>query len=184
MLTFRHRAKHLRGRMPMRVLVAAISISVAAAGCGGDSQGAPVVDGAADKLASVKLTPVADAEPIALGQATPLPLVVNLWATWCPPCRKELPDFEKVAQDRADSVRFVGINVGEDEASATKFLNSVGVTFDQYLDENSELQLALDVTGMPSTAFFAADGTLTEVVSGALTRTQLEEKVDALTKAE
>jgi thiol-disulfide isomerase/thioredoxin len=135
-------------------------------------------------LAKVDLTPVAGAEKLVLGEPTPLPLVVNLWATWCPPCRKELPDFQKVSDERKDAVRFVGVNVGEDEASASKFVESVGVTFDQYVDENSELQTALGVTGMPSTAFFAKDGTLVDVVSGAISRKDLETKIDTLFQEE
>ena len=59
---------------------------------------------------------------------------MNLWATWCVPCRKEIPDFEAVHQARGDAVRFVGVNVGEEPDQAAAFIAEVGATYDQYLD--------------------------------------------------
>jgi thiol-disulfide isomerase/thioredoxin len=67
------------------------------------------------------------------------PALVNLWATYCAPCRAEMPAFQVVSDELSGVVRFVGVNQGEDGASAQAFLDEVGVTFDQYLDENGEL---------------------------------------------
>jgi thiol-disulfide isomerase/thioredoxin len=62
------------------------------------------------------------------------PAVINLWATWCGPCRAELPAFEAVHLQLADRVRFVGVNQGDEGGPAASFLDEVGVSFEQYLD--------------------------------------------------
>ncbi len=83
------------------------------------------------------------------------PLLVNFWATWCEPCRRELPDLQALA-DRRDDVRVVGVDIGEDAGPALAFLDELGVSFDQYADPRGELTAALEVVGLPAT--FVTDG--------------------------
>jgi cytochrome c biogenesis protein CcmG/thiol:disulfide interchange protein DsbE len=85
------------------------------------------------------------------------PAVVNLWATWCQPCRKELPAFQEVSTARPD-VRFVGVDIAEDAAKARDFLAELGITFDQYLDDRSRLSEALGTAVLPVTIVVDADG--------------------------
>ena len=170
-----------RGTLAAAIAVALIAV---AGGCGGSGSANVGSDGAgessAPSLSDVSLAPVGDAPAFTLGEPTELPTVVNLWATWCPPCRKELPDFERVSKERAGEVQFVGVNVGEDADAAQNFIDDVGVTFPQYVDGDSLVPETLDVKGMPSTIFFNADGSINEVYSGALTKAELEKRVDAL----
>ena len=105
------------------------------------------------------------------------PLVVNLWATWCTPCRRELPDFDQVAAARSD-VAVVGVNIGESADAAAGLVDELGLTFPQYLDPDGELQLALTVAALPATAFITTDGEVLEVHSGALTAAELDERID------
>lgn len=95
------------------------------------------------------------------------PAIVNLWATWCGPCRTEMPAFQEVSTE-FDDVRFVGVNQGDAGDAAAEFLDEVGVTFDQYLDPNGELTNALRVAGLPATFVIDADGVVVEVHNGAL----------------
>lgn len=95
------------------------------------------------------------------------PAIVNLWATWCGPCRTEMPAFQEVSTEY-DDVRFVGVNQGDAGDAAAEFLDEVGVTFDQYLDPNGELTNALRVAGLPATFVIDADGVVVEVHNGAL----------------
>ena len=67
------------------------------------------------------------------------PAVVNLWATWCAPCKRELPEFEAVHRSVAGEVTFVGVNIGDDGDEAADYLDDLGITYDQYLDVDSEL---------------------------------------------
>jgi cytochrome c biogenesis protein CcmG, thiol:disulfide interchange protein DsbE len=95
------------------------------------------------------------------------PAIVNLWATWCGPCRTEMPAFQEVSTEY-DDVRFVGVNQGDAGDAAADFLADVGVTFDQYLDPNGELTNALRVAGLPATFVIDADGVVVDVHNGVL----------------
>lgn len=106
------------------------------------------------------------------------PAVVNLWATWCAPCRAEIPDFEEVHQARGDEVRFVGINVGEDSGRAAEFIDEVGATYDQFLDEVGEVSTELKATSMPVTVVIDADGVVTTRHLGPLDQDGLNEAID------
>ncbi|MFN8050987.1 MAG: TlpA disulfide reductase family protein [Acidimicrobiales bacterium] len=125
-------------------------------------------------LTTIRVTPLGDAPALRLGVRTDAPLVVNVWATWCVPCRKEMPALEATARRYDGSVRFVGINFGDDAKTAQKFVDETGVTFDEYRDPDSTAQAALSITGMPATVFVRADGTVAAVHNGALDEPTLE----------
>ena len=156
-----------------RSIIARVAIAgavLAGGACSGDSSGSS--DDSVD-LASVQLSPLAGAPKLQLGEPTEQPMVVNLWATWCVPCRKEMPGFEKVANEHRSTARFVGVNLGDTETAATKFVAETGVTFDQYLDPDMTAQAALSIVNMPSTVLLRADGTIAKTHSGALDATEL-----------
>ena len=156
-----------------RSIIARVAIAgavLAGGACSGDSSGSS--DDSVD-LASVQLSPLAGAPKLQLGEPTEQPMVVNLWATWCVPCRKEMPDFEKVANEHRSTVRFFFVNTGTTETAAAKFVAETGVTFDQYLDPDMTAQAALSIVNMPSTVLLRADGTIAKTHSGALDATEL-----------
>jgi len=149
----------------------------ATAGCtSGDSSsndGADTGGGTDTGLAAVHLTPLDGAPALRLGEPSPTPLVVNVWATWCVPCRKEMPEFDTTAERYEGEVRFVGVNLGDDEADARRFVTDTGVRFDQYLDPDYTAQAAWSIANMPTTAFVRADGTVAEVHAGAVAEGEL-----------
>ena len=156
-----------------RSIIAGVAIAGAllvGGACSGDSSGGS--DDSVD-FASVQLSPLGDAPKLQLGEPTDKPMVVNMWATWCVPCRKEMPDFENVAGEHRSSVRFVGVNLGDTESAAAKFVAETGVTFDQYLDPDMTAQAALSIVNMPSTVLLRADGTIATTHSSALDATEL-----------
>lgn len=107
------------------------------------------------------------------------PAVINLWATWCAPCRKEIPDFEAVHQLRSDEVRFIGINIGEDADRADEFLGEIGATYDQFLDSEGYVVTELRTTAMPVTIVIDGDGVVTTRHLGPLDQDGLNEAIDA-----
>jgi thiol-disulfide isomerase/thioredoxin len=125
-------------------------------------------------LAKVALTPVGTAKPLKLGVRSTLPTVVNVWATWCVPCRKELPDFNAAAAKYAKTVRFVGVNAGQTVAEAEGFIAEIGVTFDQYVDEEFALQSTLSLTGMPTTVFLDTSGAVVKINQGSMNAASLD----------
>lgn len=138
-------------------LVALGALVVASCGGGGSD---------ALTLPEIELTDLATGELVD-ADAIDGPAIVNLWATWCGPCRTEMPAFQQVSTEY-DDVRFVGVNQGDGGDAAAEFLDEVGVTFDQYLDPNGELTNALRVAGLPATFVIDADGLVVEVHNGAL----------------
>jgi len=147
----------------------AICAALAVAGCGSDG-------GGADALPAAELVSLADGSSSSAADLDG-PAVVNLWATWCGPCRKELPAFQQVHEELGDTVRFIGVNQGDGSDAVTDYLAEVGVDFDQYLDEDGALSDGLRITGLPATAFVAADGSLVEVHSGQLSADELRDLI-------
>ena len=106
------------------------------------------------------------------------PLVVNFFASWCPPCRAELPDFEAVHQDLGDSVTFVGINQDFTEETWKAFVVEAEVSYDTVFQPNSEIWNELGSGAMPTTAFISPDGEVVHLWAGLLTDDKLVELID------
>ena len=105
------------------------------------------------------------------------PPSINLWATWCAPCRRELPAFQDVSEQRTD-VAFVGVDIGEDAAAAQAFLDELGVTFPQYADQEAELTDALGTAALPVTLIVGDDGQITTTHIGPLSVDDLHAAID------
>ncbi|HAP78409.1 MAG TPA: alkyl hydroperoxide reductase [Acidimicrobiaceae bacterium] len=118
----------------------------------------------------------ADGTTTNLGEVLDQPLVVNLWATWCGPCVREMPAFDEVAGE-LDTVDIIGVNVGDDAADAAAFAADLGVSYPQYTDPDGALTLEFEAANLPATAFIAADGTVLEVHMGALTADELRSAI-------
>ncbi|MDQ3619993.1 MAG: TlpA family protein disulfide reductase [Actinomycetota bacterium] len=101
------------------------------------------------------------------------PMVVNFWASWCSSCAAEMPAFEQVHQRLGGSVEFLGVNHSDARSSAEELSHSTGVTYRLAEDPQGQLFSAFGGTGMPTTAFVAADGDIAEVVVGQLSEQQL-----------
>ena len=150
-------------------MAAALTATIILLGaCGGAESGG-------DSLADVPFTGT-DGAKASLTTFRGAPVVVNLWATWCAPCVKEMPAFDEVAAEQAalqGGVQIIGVNVGDSADAATAFAADLGVAYPQYTDPDGELSTALHVTGYPATAFVDADGKLLDVHQGALTADEL-----------
>jgi len=105
------------------------------------------------------------------------PMVVNFFANWCVPCREELPAFQAVHERYGDQIAFVGISVQESPDAARALLEETGVTFPAGRDPSGDLSLRFEVVNMPSTFLLAADGTIVDSASGALTEGQLLSRI-------
>ncbi len=101
------------------------------------------------------------------------PRALNLWATWCAPCRAELPAFDDVAA-RVSGVDIVGINVGDTGSDAGELVDELALSFPQALDPGATVQQTLRITGMPSTVFVDADGAIVQIHRGELELDELE----------
>ena len=150
-------------------------IALVAAACG--SSGDDAASQGGDILPDVEIERFDDGSTISLADIEG-PAVVNLWATWCAPCRREIPDFEAVHQARGDVVRFVGVNIGEDVARASEFLTEVGATYDQFLDAEGYVVTELRTTTMPVTLVLDADGVISTRHLGPMDQGDLNDAID------
>ncbi len=89
-----------------------------------------------------------------------IPMVVNVWASWCPPCIAEMPLLEQAASDLIKQVQFLGINLQDDRESALLMLTDLGVTFPSVEDRRGDSRAPLLIPGPPVTYFVSADGIL------------------------
>lgn len=96
------------------------------------------------------------------------PVVLNFWASWCPPCREEAPLLEaKWLEYKDRGVRFIGVNIRDQEADARAFVRRYGLTFPILRDPEQVLAKELGVSlGLPQTFFITADWRLVGNVSG------------------
>ena len=110
------------------------------------------------------------------------PLVVNLWATWCTPCLKEIPVLQD-AHERGiwvgdDLVRFVGINVSDSPTRAAQRAEDLGITYLQGRDPDGVFSASLSTVGLPVTAFVDHRGELAGVHHGPLDADELIATID------
>jgi cytochrome c biogenesis protein CcmG/thiol:disulfide interchange protein DsbE len=95
-----------------------------------------------------------------LARAPGVPTVVNLWGSWCSPCREELPLLQELADVAGDRLRVIGVISRDGEPQAASFGFDAGIEFPSAFDGEGELMTELGLNALPYTAFLAADGTL------------------------
>lgn len=110
-----------------------------------------------------------DGNTVKLSDFIGKPVVVNFWASWCPPCKSEMPEFERVRKELGEDVVFMMVNatdgVRETEEKAKEYVADQGYTFPVYFDTNQEASYTYGVSSLPTTLFIDKDGYL---VTGAL----------------
>lgn len=108
------------------------------------------------------------------------PVVVNYWATWCEPCKKEMPRIVASTKRRGSSVGYVGVNVEDDRDSARAFAKRHALPFRSYTMSRAEVQRTQNILGLPVTQFYRADGELGFVHQGEISTKDLEDRLDEL----
>lgn len=109
------------------------------------------------------------------------PVVVNLFASWCPACLTEMPAFERASHDYAGRVIIVGVVSQDSPAAGLRLARQLGITYPLLADTGrADLYSLLKGQGMPLTAFIGRDGTVTRVYSGELDEALLRQLIDQL----
>jgi peroxiredoxin len=123
-----------------------------------------------------------EGEATSLSQLQGKPVLVNFWATWCSPCRYEMPFLQQVYQERpGDELVLLAVNVGENSSQVSQFMESAGFTFTVLLDQQVTVARRYNVTGIPATFFIDKEGVIQNVQVGAFqSQAEIEAILDQL----
>ena len=108
------------------------------------------------------------------------PLVLNVWASWCIPCRSEAPLLSAAHEAFGDEVSFVGIDIEDTQDAARSFISEYGLEFDNYFDRSGSVRSTLGGVGVPITYFFAPGGELVYQHSGVIDERTLSLQIDEI----
>lgn len=125
-----------------------------------------------------------DGNTVRLSEKFGKPIVINFWATWCPPCKQELPDVDKLCKEYGDRVVFMMVNLTDgyrDTVDGTKrFVSGKGYTFPVYFDTKDNAASAYNVSSIPQTTFIDAKGNIYTTRIGAMNEATLRIYLNAL----
>lgn len=128
-----------------------------------------------------------DGNEVKLSELFGKPIVLNFWATWCPPCKAEMPDLQKAYETYGEDIRFVMVNLTDgsrDTVDGVKqFIEDNGYTFPVYFDTQYSAAMAYSVSSIPTTYFISPEGTLLQSKVGMLTEAEIEAAMQLLTES-
>ncbi|MBV8082049.1 MAG: TlpA family protein disulfide reductase [Candidatus Eremiobacteraeota bacterium] len=107
-------------------------------------------------------------------------VLLNLWASWCGPCRREMPALERLAREQTGRLVVIAVDQGEAPATAALFARRFGVTFPVGADQEQRLGTQLHLAGLPSSFFIDKNGVIREAVDGEMTYDVMWAKTQAV----
>jgi cytochrome c biogenesis protein CcmG/thiol:disulfide interchange protein DsbE len=129
---------------------------------------APNPDAAIPGLPDQVLDCLGDTSSVSLAQVRGTPMVINVWASWCPPCIEELPLLEKVSRELDGEVDFIGINIEDDPTKALQLMQDFGITYPSVIDRSGDTRAPLTIPGPPVTYFVSSKGVISGRWDGAI----------------
>lgn len=113
------------------------------------------------------------------------PIIVNFWASWCGPCKSEMPDFQELYEEYGDEIHFLFVNVTdgsrETVETASKFIEDAGYTFPVYYDTvNQNAAMTYGAYSIPMTVFFDAEGHGIAQGTGAMDKETIQKGIDMI----
>lgn len=124
-----------------------------------------------------------DGEDVTLSDYKGKIVFLNFWATWCPHCVREMPDFNKLAAENDDMV-ILAVDVMEDKKLVVDYIEKGGYDFDVVLDEKGEVAMKYLISPLPTTYFIDADGILLGRLEGALSWAHMNEVLETIRQGE
>ncbi|MDN4094600.1 MULTISPECIES: TlpA disulfide reductase family protein [Bacillales] len=122
-----------------------------------------------------------DDQEFKLSQFKGKKVIINLWATWCPPCRAEMPDMQKFFEEnKEDGLIILGVNLTQSEKSrdnVSTFLNEFGITFPVVLDEDNKVADTYQVVSIPTSYIIDSQGIIQEKIIGPMNKEMMEKLI-------
>jgi peroxiredoxin len=124
-----------------------------------------------------------DGQELTLSQLRGKPVVLNFWATWCEPCKRELPALQATAEHYGADVTIIGIDQGEEAPVVEEYLNQYNLTYPVILDRDFAISAKYNVAGLPTTFFIDSAGIIRHLWIGEMNRITLAEGIaEAVTR--
>lgn len=124
-----------------------------------------------------------EGQPVTLSDFTAdggMPVVLNFWATWCPPCRVEMPYFENAGRLYDGEVAILGLNQAESGETMAAFARERGLTYPLLIDADMKVNNLYGVLNLPTTIFIDKNGVVREVLIGTISQGVLEDRIEKL----
>ncbi len=138
------------------MLVMISTLGLGLAGCA-SAETAPEVGNLAPDFQLSNL----DGQSVSLSDFRGRPVLVNFWATWCGPCRYEMPFLQRIHEEQAaNGLVVLGVNLGESPAEIREFMADFGLSFTMLLDSRQDVALTYNVRGIPTTLLIDEDGVI------------------------
>lgn len=106
--------------------------------------------------------------------------VLNFWATWCPPCREEMPELNKFREEHKDIINYYGINIQEPADKVAAFISQNKYTMPVYLDKDGNVARRFRISAIPTTLVIDQMGMIRFRKAGAVTASELESVIKGL----
>ncbi len=154
----------------MLILVSILILGVAVAGCSLNTAPSPVGPSPAGNLAPDFKLQNLDGQSISLSSLRGRPVMLNFWASWCGPCRAEMPHIQAVFEDekwKDQGLVILAVNIGESSSTAKKFVEDNSLSFPVLLDSDQSVARDYNVRGIPATFFIDKDGIIKDMKIGA-----------------
>lgn len=111
---------------------------------------------------------------VTLGEYKGKKVMLNFWATWCPPCKKEMPDMEKFYKDHGQKIEILAVNL-DPQNDVQAFVKENRITFPVLLDQNGETQQTYSIISVPTTFIIDEEGLIVKKHIGSMTYEQMKE---------
>jgi len=122
-----------------------------------------------------------DGKPYSLSDYKGRPLVINFWGSFCPPCVKEMPEFERQYEKwKGSGLEILAINLSEDDLTVNSFVARFPLSYPILRDRNREVERAYGLRSYPTTFFVRPDGTIEEIFVGGMTEKDIDDRVARL----
>ena len=119
-------------------------------------------------------------EEMALADYRGQPVVLNFWASWCPPCRAEVPHFQDASLKYNGQAAILGIDQGEPLPIVADFASAFRLSYPLLLDQDNAVNRQYGVAALPTTVFVDANGVVSEVYTGIINGAVLEDRIERL----
>lgn len=105
---------------------------------------------------------------------------INFWATWCPPCRAEMPDMQKLYEQTDVDVEILAVNLQESEEVVSEFVNKFGLTFPILMDVNSDVATTYRVQAYPTSYMIDSTGRIQFIAIGAMNHDLMVQEIEKM----